>query len=168
MIDARGIDASQRRIDASTASSIARSGESRIACASSSCSACEKRSIATQSGLADESAITRISETPATMSMPTVPYTRRFAAATYALPGPQILSTGRIDSVPYASAAIACAPPIAHALVTPARCAAASTSGLRRPSGAGTTITISRTPATCAGIAPISTDDGYAALPPGT
>ena len=36
----------------------------------------------------------------------------------------------------------------ANARVTPARCAAASTSGLRTPSGVGTTITISRTPAT--------------------
>ena len=69
--------------------------------------------------------------------------------------------------VPYASAAIACAPPIVNTRVTPARCAAASTSGLRTPSGVGTTMTISRTPATCAGIAFISTDDGYAALPPG-
>ena len=51
---------------------------------------------------------------------------------------------------------------------TPARCAAASTSGLRTPPGVGTTMTISATPATCAGIAFISTDDGYAALPPGT
>ena len=52
--------------------------------------------------------------------------------------------------------------------VTPTRCAAASTSGLRAPSGVGTTITISATPATCAGMAFISTDEGYAALPPGT
>jgi hypothetical protein len=44
--------------------------------------------------------------------------------------------------------------------VTPARLAAASTSGLRTPSGVGTTITICVTPATCAGIAFISTDDG--------
>ena len=33
------------------------------------------------------------------------------ASATYILPGPTILSTLGIDSVPYASAAIACAPP---------------------------------------------------------
>jgi hypothetical protein len=35
-------------------------------------------------------------------------------------------------------------------------------------SGVGTTITISPTPATLAGMAFISTLDGYAALPPGT
>ena len=45
------------------------------------------------------------------MSMPTSPLTSFFAAATNALPGPVILSTGAICSVPYASAAMACAPP---------------------------------------------------------
>ena len=58
------------------------SGESRIACAISSCSACEKRSIATQSAFALASAITSTSDGPATMSMPTRPNTRRLAAAT--------------------------------------------------------------------------------------
>ena len=76
------------------------SGHSRIDCASSSCSACEKRSIATQRGSVVASQITRISDGPAIMSMPTVPNTRRFADATYALPGPQILSTAGMDSVP--------------------------------------------------------------------
>src|SRR3982750_2006438 len=90
--------------------------------------------------------------------------TRDFAAATYALPGPQILSTAGIVAVPYASAAMACAPPIVKACVTPARCAAARTSGLRTPSGVGTTITMSPTPATAAGSAFISTDDGYAEI----
>ena len=42
----------------------------------------------------------------------------------------------------------------------PARQAAASTAGLRTPSGVGTTITSSFTPATWAGMAFISTDDG--------
>ena len=88
------------RIASSTASIRPASGVSRIAWASSSCSACEKRSSATHSGFALASAITRISETPATMSMPTAPNTRRFAAATYALPGPQILSTAGIVAVP--------------------------------------------------------------------
>lgn len=40
--------------------------------------------------------------------------------------------------------------------------------GLRAPSGVGVTMTSSCTPATLAGMAFISTDDGYAALPPGT
>ena len=53
-----------------------------MACADSSCSACEKRSIATQSAGVLPSAITRISEGPAIMSMPTSPYTWRFASAT--------------------------------------------------------------------------------------
>lgn len=102
------------------------------------------------------------------MSMPTVPNTRRLADATYALPGPQILSTAGTVCVPYASAATACAPPIVNTRSTPPNSAAASTRSFFRPSGVGTTITISPTPATRAGIAFISTDDGYAALPPGT
>ncbi len=54
----------------------------RMDCAKTSCSACAKRSAATQSGLAVSSASTRTSEGPAIMSMPTVPNTRRLAAAT--------------------------------------------------------------------------------------
>ena len=75
-------------------------GHSRIDWASSSCSACENRSIATQSGSVVPSQMTRISDGPAIMSMPTVPNTRRLAAATYALPGPTILSTAGTVSVP--------------------------------------------------------------------
>ncbi len=43
--------------------------------------------------------------------MPTSPITSFFAAVTYALPGPVILSTRGMVAVPYASAATACAPP---------------------------------------------------------
>ena len=50
----------------------------------------------------------------------------------------------------------------------PARAAAASTGAFSTPSGVGVTITSSGTPATFAAIAPMMTDDGYAALPPGT
>ena len=138
----------------------AASGLSRIDCAISSCSACEKRSIAIQSGGVLPSAITRISLGPAIMSMPTRPKTRRLACATYALPGPTILSTRGTRSVPKASAPTACAPPIVNTRSTPAIAAAASTIGLRTPSGVGTTITSSPTPATLAGMAFISTDDG--------
>ena len=53
------------------------------------------------------------------MSIPTWPKTRRFAAATYAFPGPTILSTGAIVAVPKASAATACAPPTRVHLVDP-------------------------------------------------
>src|SRR5690606_2376381 len=144
------------------------SGDSRIDCASSSCSACANRSIATQSGSVVPSHSTRISDGPAIMSMPTVPNTLRLASATYALPGPTILSTAGTVVVPNASAATACAPPIVNTRSTPAMHAAASTIALRTPSGVGTTITSSRTPATRAGSAFISTDDGYAAFPPGT
>src|SRR5690554_5004444 len=51
---------------------------------------------------------------------------------------------------------------------TPAIAAAASTMSFTTPSGVGTTMITSATPATFAGIAFISTEDGYAALPPGT
>ena len=51
-------------------------------CAISSCSACENRSTATQSGGTEPSDTTRISDGPAIMSMPTVPNTRRLASAT--------------------------------------------------------------------------------------
>ena len=44
--------------------------------------------------------------------------------------------------------------------VTPAKYAAAKTNELSSPFGAGTTIIISGTPATCAGTAFISTEDG--------
>ena len=54
----------------------------RIACAASSCSACDSRSAAIHSGLFKRSATTRISEGPAIISMPTLPKTRRLAAAT--------------------------------------------------------------------------------------
>ena len=54
--------------------------------------------MAIQSGSVLPSHTMRISDGPATMSMPTTPNTRRLAAATYALPGPTILSTcGTVD-----------------------------------------------------------------------
>ena len=62
-------------------------------------------------GLAVASASTQTSDGPATMSMPTSPDTICLAAATKALPGPVILSTRGMVSVPYASAATAWAPP---------------------------------------------------------
>ena len=46
------------------------------------------------------------------------------------------------------------------ARLTPATQAAASTSGLRTPCGVGTTMMMSCTPATCAGMAFINTDEG--------
>ena len=160
MIARRGIDSSWRRIDAATRSMSPASGVMRIACAISSCSACENRSIATQSAWALESAITSTSEGPATMSMPTRPNTRRFAAATYAFPGPTILSTAGTVAVPKASAATACAPPTRTMRSTPAKAAAASTGPLTTPSGVGVTMINSRTPATLAAMALMTTDEG--------
>jgi hypothetical protein len=99
---------------------------------------------------------TAISLGPAKKSMAQSDATWAFAAATYALPGPTILSTRGIDSVPYASAATACAPPIRNSPVTPASSAANITVG----SGRGQTANTSPTPAVTAGIAVISSDDG--------
>ena len=134
-----------------------------------SCSAWLSRSAATKRGSDLPSASTSTSDGPAIMSMPTCPKTCFFASATKALPGPTILSTRGIDAVPYASAATACAPPTLKIRPTPATCAAARMYGLTEPSlFGGVTMTISSTPAIFAGIASISTVDGYAAVPPGT
>ena len=103
---------------------------------------------------------------PAIMSMPTSPTTWRLASATQRLPGPTILSTRGIVAVPYASAAIAWAPPTRKIRVTPESAHAASTASVA-PVG-GTTAMISCTPATRAGTAFMITDEGYDALPPGT
>ena len=56
--------------------------------------------MATHSGGVVPSAKTKISLGPAIMSMPTVPNTRFLALATYALPGPVILSTLGTVAVP--------------------------------------------------------------------
>ena len=56
--------------------------------------------MATMAGLAVSSATTHTSDGPAIMSIPTSPETIFFAAATNALPGPVILHTGLMDSVP--------------------------------------------------------------------
>ncbi|MEZ4427264.1 MAG: hypothetical protein R3A51_06140 [Nannocystaceae bacterium] len=66
------------------------------------------------------------------------------------------MSTRGTLSVPRAAAAIAWAPPIANTRSTPARAAAHSTTSL----GRGVNSSTSGTPATLAGIAVISTEDG--------
>ena len=76
------------------------------------------------------------------------------------------MSTRGTVAVPYASAATAWAPPIRKIRVTPDSAHAASTVSVT-PCG-GTTAMISWTPATSAGTAFITTEDGYEALPPGT
>ena len=59
-------------------------------------------------GRRDDHDLARAGEESRSRSRPT---TSAFAAATYALPGPTILSTRGTVAVPYASAAMACAPP---------------------------------------------------------
>ena len=77
---------------------------------SGSCSACATRSAAINSGT-PESLKTTASVGPARKSMAQSNETSFFATVTYAFPGPTILSTLGILLVPYAKAAIACAPP---------------------------------------------------------
>ena len=64
--------------------------------------------------------------------MPQSAETSDFAADTQRLPGPTILSTRGIVRVPYAMAAIACAPPILKRRSAPASMAAANTAASGR------------------------------------
>ena len=82
MVAARGMVGSSFSMLLATLSMKLASVHSRMDWASSSCSACAKRSIATQSGLPWPSEMISTSEGPATISMPTVPNTRRLAEAT--------------------------------------------------------------------------------------
>ena len=132
-----------------------------MADAISSCSACDSRSAATYLELAVSSASTITSDGPAMESMLTCPYTARFARATNMFPGPTILSTLGTDSVPYARAAMACAPPALYISSTPASFAATSVVAYTSPSALhGVVMTIFSTPATFAGITFIRTDEG--------
>ncbi len=90
--------------------------------------------------------------------------TYAFASATYAFPGPTILSTRGIVGVPYAIAAMAWAPPTRNKREIPASIAAEQIAG----STFGQAATTSETPATRAGIAVISRDEGSGNRPPGT
>jgi hypothetical protein len=93
--------------------------------------------------------------------MPTRPTTWRLASCTYGLPGPAITSTASTDSVPYASAAIACAPPIRYTSVTSHNTQAARITGFACPPGPGGAQTaISSTPAARAVTAPMTTVEG--------
>ncbi|MNG00722.1 hypothetical protein D3C84_836670 [compost metagenome] len=82
MMASRSMVGSSLSMLAATLSRKAASGLTRIAWASSSCSAWENRSMAIQSGSVWPSQTTRISEGPAIMSMPTWPNTWRLAVAT--------------------------------------------------------------------------------------
>ena len=100
MISARSMPGSNFSIDALTASATLSLCVNKIDCAISSCSAWANKSIATQSGSTESSAITNTSDGPAIISMPTRPNTCFFAVATKILPGPVILSTAGIVFVP--------------------------------------------------------------------
>ena len=120
------------------------------------CSICAAISCSTSVSSTPSSATTTISLGPAGRSIATSWLTINFAVFTAALPGPKILSTGAIDSVPYAMAAIACAPPIAHTSSIPSSAAAAATAAA--PLG-GVQTTIRSTPATCAGMPVIMSEE---------
>src|SRR4051812_6608945 len=110
----RGDSAMIRAIASVTASATASSQVTSQARPWGPCSAWTTTSTAAHSAGALPSATTTTSDGPANDDgTPTRPATSRLATATYTLPGPTITSTGRIDSVPYAMAAIACAPPMA-------------------------------------------------------
>ncbi|KAH3659012.1 hypothetical protein OGATHE_006738 [Ogataea polymorpha] len=98
-----------------------------ITCESTPCSACDSRSEATKSGSAYLSATTRTSDGPAGISMAHMALesleTSILAAVTNWFPGPMILSHLGTDSVPYAIAATAWAPPASTMHLAPTLCA---------------------------------------------
>ncbi|OQB36721.1 MAG: hypothetical protein BWY05_00978 [Euryarchaeota archaeon ADurb.Bin165] len=94
-----------------------------------SCSDWARMSAAIKSGLASSSAMIAISDGPAGKSISTRLRTIIFAAVTYWFPGPTIFSTGAMLLVPYAMAAIACAPPVRYISSTPAISQATSVRG---------------------------------------
>jgi hypothetical protein len=148
---------------ASTAFASSRLVVTRIARASGSCSACARRSAAIQSAR-PRSDHTTISLGPAWKSIAQSGATSALAAATHALPGPTILSARVIDAVPYASAAMACAPPSLSTRVAPASMAAQQIAGVI----AGQTTVIWRTPAVRAGTTVMIRLETSGNLPPGT
>ena len=166
------ISADWRSSSPATASINASEGETSSTCASTSCSAWLSRSAATVAGSALSSAMVINSDGPAGRSMPGPPgsdETNALAAATQALPGPQIRSQRGISPAPNAKAAIACAPPTVQISSMPAISAASATARSSPPSGRGGVTTVSRsTPATRAGMASISRVENNGALPPGT
>src|SRR6185437_4419667 len=97
------------------------------------------------------------------------PATACLAAVTHALPGPKTLSTLGTDSVPYAIAAIACAPPTLNTDSMPQSLAATNTAGWARPSRVGGVQSTRRgQPAMRAGTASMTTAEGSGADPAGT
>ena len=95
--------------------------------------------------------------------------TNNLAAVTQALPGPNSLSHFGIDAVPYAMAAMACAPPTLKTCSTPALRAATRTAGSAVPARVGG-VHMTRTgqPAIAAGTASMMAVEGSGAEPAGT
>mmetsp|Transcript_22072 Transcript_22072/g.67919 ORF Transcript_22072/g.67919 Transcript_22072/m.67919 type:complete len:200 (-) Transcript_22072:309-908(-) len=134
----------------------------RMGLATTSCSACARRSAATVTGSAVSSHSTSTSLGPASMSMPVHVDTSAFAAVTHLFPGPAITSQ-RGPNAPRAMAPIAWAPPIARTASAPDTYAAASVAG----AGFGEHSTTCGTPAALAVTHVINTDDGKGYRPPG-
>ena len=98
------------------------------------------------------------------MSIATRPATSDLAAVTYWLPGPTTASHASSSSpAPYASVAIACAPPIGRSTSASATYAAA----IVIADGRGEATTTREQPATRAVMPVISTDEGSGYRPPG-
>mmetsp|Transcript_14510 Transcript_14510/g.35525 ORF Transcript_14510/g.35525 Transcript_14510/m.35525 type:complete len:201 (-) Transcript_14510:402-1004(-) len=136
----------------------------RMGRASTSCSACARRSAATVAGSAVSSAITSTSEGPASMSM-AVPLcdTRLLAAVTHWLPGPTMMSHLGTGPMPCERVATACAPPTLSRPSASATCAAA----IVTLSGWGDATHTFFTPAMRAVQAVMSTLEGSGYRPPG-
>ena len=81
--------------------------ERKMALESLPCSSCDNKSAAINSHLSSSSPTTKTSLGPAGISIATKLDTIFLASVTYLLPGPKILSTLGIDSVPYANEKIA-------------------------------------------------------------
>lgn len=133
-----------------------------------SCSAWDSMSAATYSAAQVPSATMSISLGPAIISMATRPYTCLLASATYALPGPTILSTAGTLCVPYAKAATLRAArseyPVRAGYPGRGQYDVRHFAARRRRDNAY----LGCSPLPWAGMQFISSDDGRAAVPPGT
>ena len=165
----RGKRASCLSSSTPTFSAIPRPVASSTTWLSGPCSAWDKRSAATYRASAVPSATTSTSDGPAGISIATPDKAAScLAAITYWLPGPKILYTAGMLSVPNVIAATACIPPALNTRDTPHNAAVHNTAGFTLPSGeGGVHNTVSRHPAIAAGTASISTVEKSGALPPG-
>ena len=125
------------------------------------------RSAATSAGSAVASAITRVSVGPGSTLTPVNPNTSRVASTTQAFPGATTTSQRGTEAVPTAMAAMACAPETANTRSTWATWAASAITGSMPFAAAAVQTTISRTPATRAGMAVMSTDEASGPDAPG-